>query len=420
MKFITEIRGIGSMDVFVARQPIFDRQLKVYGYELLFRSGLENFYTATDGDQATSTVIANSFLLIGIDSLVGKKRAFINFTRNLLLNETATILPKETAFIEILENVTPDPETIAACQRLKQLGYSLAMDDFVFKQEMTPLIELADLIKVDFLTTSVAERRDLVRRFCSKPLKFLAEKVESRAEFEEALDMGYAYFQGFFLSKPVIIAGKDVPGYKVNYLRVLHELGQSSPDFDRVESLIKQDISLTYKLLKFINSAAFGFRTRIQSVRQAVVLLGLKEAIKWLSLIAIRGLASDHPDELVVSSVFRARFAELLGPAVGLESRCSELFLMGLFSMIDVFLGRPMADILDELPITEEVKGALLGKAGVYGNVLQLVQAYEKGDWEQVLFRTDALRIRDAQLPELFQDALEQTKVFTAISAAHA
>ena len=408
------------MDVFVARQPIFDRQLKVFGYELLYRSGFENFYTATDGDQATSTVIANSFMLIGIEALVGKKRAFINFTQNLLKNETATILPKDTVFIEILETVIPDPETVAACQKLKRLGYSLAMDDFVFKHEMTPLIELADLIKVDFLTTSVAERQNLIRRFSSRPLKFLAEKVESRAEFEEAADMGYAYFQGFFLSKPVIINGKDVPGYKMNYLRVLHELSQSMPDFDRVEQLIKQDISLTYKLLKFINSASFGFRTRIYSVRQAVVLLGLKEAIKWLSLIAVRGLANDHPDELILSSVLRARFAELLGPLAGLESRCAELFLMGLFSMIDVFIGRPMADVLDELPISVEVQEALLGKKGVYFDILKLVQFYENGDWEQVLIQAKALRIGNDQLPPLYRDALEQTKMFTAISSGYA
>ncbi len=404
------------MDVFVARQPIFDRQLKVFGYELLFRSGYDNFYCNPDGDQATSTVIANSFLIIGIDALVGKKRAFINFTQNLLRNETPAILPKDIVMVEILENVMADPETVIACQRLKQLGYTLVMDDFVFKDEIIPLIELADMIKVDFMATTTAERHDLLRRFCNRPLKFVAEKVETRQEFEEAVEMGYSYFQGYFFSKPVVITGTDIPGYKVNYLRVLRELSQSVPDFDRVETLIKQDLSLTYKLLKFINSAAFGFRTRIQSVRQAVVLLGLKEAIKWISLVAIRGLAQDRPDELVVSSIFRARFAELLAPLVGLETRSSELFLMGLFSMIDTFIGRPMEEILVELPISETIKEALLGQKGIYLDILTLVLAYEKGDWPQVLRKTVTLQLRESQLPGIYNDALEHTKIFTAVS----
>ncbi len=402
------------MEVFVARQPIFDRHLKVHGYELLFRSSYENAYDCPDGDRATSTVIANSFLLIGIDALVGKKRAFINFTKNLIRNETATLLPKEIVSVEILEDVPADPETLMACRYLKQLGYTLVMDDFVFREDLVPLIELADIIKIDFINTSPADRREWIRRFGSRNLRFLAEKVETRTDFDEALELGYSFFQGYFFSKPVIISGSDVPGYKVNYLRILREINHPALDFDRIENLIKQDVSLTYKLLKFINSAAFGFRTRIRSVRQALVLLGLREVIKWVSLITLRGLGMDQPDELIITTVVRARFAELLAPLAGFPDQGPEMFLMGLFSMLDVFIGKPMAEALNDLPISEEIKNALLGRAGRYTELLTLVLAYEKGDWEETIRMAGRLNVREDDLPVLYRNAVEQSNSFVS------
>jgi len=395
------------MEVFVARQPIFNKNQEVYGYELLYRLGTSNFYEGTDGDRATSEVIANSFLLIGIEALTGGKRAFINFTRNLLTNETATILPRDLVAVEVLENISPDDEIINVCRKLKQAGYMLVLDDFVFKPEIKPLIELADIVKVDFLSSSSEERMDLIRRFRSGKIKFLAEKVETREAFNEALEMGYTFFQGYFFSKPVILSGQDVPGYKINYLQVLQEVNRVELDFDHIERIIKRDVSLSYKLLKYINSAAYGFRTRISSIKHALVLLGAQEVKKWVTLIALRGMGEDKPDEIMTSSIIRARFGELMAPMVGLTDRAADIFLMGMFSMIDALIDRPLSSIVDELPISEEIKGALMGEQCRYREVLELLLAYEKGDWENFTRYSSGFRLDHGMVPDLYIQSLE-------------
>jgi len=199
------------VDTFVARQPIIDRNEKIFAYELLFRQGHETSYSSIDGDKATGDVISNSFLTIGMDTLTGGKRGFINFTTNLLKNKIAYSIPKEYVGIEILENVEPDQEIISACTQLKEAGYLIVLDDFVFEPKFWPLIKLADIIKVDFLSTDVHERGNIIQRLGSGKLKFLAEKVETRDDFEQALQMGYSYFQGYYFYKPVVISDKAIP-----------------------------------------------------------------------------------------------------------------------------------------------------------------------------------------------------------------
>lgn len=201
------------MEVFVARQPIFDKNSEIFGYELLFRSGHNNFYDGLDENLATSRVIYNSISVIGMENLTGNKRAFINFPYEMLINEAATTLPKESVVIEVLENVYPDYDVIKACKKLKQLGYILALDDFILKPEYEPLIELADIIKVDFLLTKSTDRESIIKKINSPKIKFLAEKVETREEYNMAYELGYSYFQGYFLSKPVIMKGIDIENY---------------------------------------------------------------------------------------------------------------------------------------------------------------------------------------------------------------
>ena len=307
------------MDVFVARQPIFDRRLNVYAYELLFRVGRENVFVDTDGDIATSSVITDSFLVIGLESLTRGRKAFINFTKNLLMDETATILPKDLLVIEILEDVMPSKGIITACKKLKDSGYVLALDDFVFEPKFTPLIKLADIIKVDFKLSGEEERRLLIQKFSSTKIKFLAEKVETQKEYEQAKEMGFSYFQGYFFSKPVIISSKDIPGNKINYLNILHEINLPEVDFNRIEGIVKHDVSVSYKLLRFINSAFFSFDAEVKSIKQALVLLGINEFRKWMSLIILKGMSEDKPKELLVISISRARFCELIAENVKLK-----------------------------------------------------------------------------------------------------
>lgn len=370
-------------DVHVARQPIFDTKFNVFAYELLFRSKFIDIYDGIDGDQATHDVIANTFLLIGIETLTNCKRAFINFTANSLRNNIPAMLPKDLVAVEILENVIPDEEIINACKELKAKGYLLVLDDFVFTPEYIPLIELADIIKVDFRLTPPQERQQLIQKLRGYPIKFLAEKVETHEEFQDALRMGYSYFQGYFFCKPLVISGKKIPSYKVNHLHILQEINRPELEFNQIEGIIKRDVSLSYQLLKFINSPIFGLRNTITSLRQALTLLGQKELTKWVSLIALKGIANDKPGELILASLIRARFAESLAMGKMTKKQVPNAFLMGMFSHIDVLLDCPMKEILDGIYLDEEVKSALLEEQDNQFSLLyKLIQSYEQGNWE--------------------------------------
>lgn len=401
--------------VYVARQPIFDRKLNLYAYELLFRSGFSEFFDCADGDLASSKTIMNSFLLLGMDSLTGGRTAFINFTRNLLLGEVATIFPREQLAVEILETIEPDDEVIAACRRLKKLGFTIVLDDFIFKPELQRFVDMADIIKLDFRISGVRERQALINSLGHDRIRFLAEKIETRSEFEEAMTMGFSYFQGYFFARPEIVAGKDVPGYKLNYMQILREVHKPDADFGELEEIIKRDVSITYKLLRFINSAAFGFAKKIQSIKQAISLLGLKEFRKWVSLVALSGMGDDKPEELVLTSMSRARFCELIAPRIGMKDRSSDLFLTGMFSMIDAFIDQPMEEILNDLPLSEAIKTALLGGENVYRTALETAISYEKGDWDSLGILKKRLGLGEEEFPHIFQSSIQwASRIFTA------
>lgn len=376
--------GNNNMDIFVARQPIFDRRQKVFGYELLFRSSTQNFYDFTDGNRATADVVHNAFFAMGFNEITSGKRAFINFTQDLIIDELPTLLPRDQVAIEILESVEPTSEVIEACAKLKKLGYMLVLDDFYLRADYAPLIGLADIIKVDFLATEPSIRKSLVDRLGGKNLRFLAEKVETYDDFKEGLDYGYTLFQGFYFSRPVVITGKEIPVNHLTSLELLRELSQPEPDFDRIESIIKRDLAFSYNVLKLVNSAAFGLAHRLNSIKHALVMLGIRETRKLVSISLLRQMGGSKPEELLIFSIVRGRFCELLAPKIGLNDLRTDLFLMGLFSMIDALLDRPMHEILDELPISNQVKEALEGKEGGIRLILDLIIAYERGDWDSV------------------------------------
>ncbi len=396
------------MDIFIARQPILNKKQKVYGYELLYRAGKKNFFCCKDFDEATMAVIRNVMTVLGSQDLTGGKKAFINFTKNLLLSEIPGYLAKENSVIEILEDVQADEEILAACRELKKNGFQLALDDFVWQgNEQNPLAEVVHFIKVDFKKTSLQDRRAIVEFFRSKDVHLLAEKIETRKEFQEALDMGFAYFQGFFFSRPEIIAGKDIPGYKLNYLGILQEISRESLDFIHLQKIIERDPPLCHKMLTYLNSAFFGRRTEITSIGHALNLLGEKEIRKWASLAILAHLGQDQPTELMRLSMVRARFCETLAPEVGLGERQSELFLVGLFSLMDVFLGRPLADILENIALAAEIKQALRGQKNTHGLVLDLVAHYEKGAWEKVFPLMSRLGLHEKQVQAGYASGLE-------------
>ncbi len=397
------------MDVFIARQPIFDTKQNVFGYELLYRAGKENVYSAVDGDKASLSVIGNALLVIGSHQVSEGKRAFVNFTRKLLMEGAAGYLPKEIGVVEILEDVEPDDELIEVLKQLRSQGYTLALDDFILRgNEYNPFLKLVDIIKVDFRLTEEWEREAIARRFpVAGRVKLLAEKTETREEFEQAIRLGYSYFQGYFFCKPVIIARRDISGHKMSYLQILKELSAESPSFKKIQKIIEHNPSLAYKLLKYINSAFFGLRREVSSIKHALGLLGEEEIRKWAALATIMELGADQPQELLKLCLLRARISEKLATLAGRRPQRSEHFFTGLFSCMDVLLGRPMEEILDGLPIPTAVKDALLGRENEFKAAFDLVLAYEKADWAEVSTQADGLGVRLSDFSQAYSDSIE-------------
>lgn len=407
------------MDVFIARQPIFDRNLKVYGYEILSRCGNRNAYACTDGDEASMNVIGNTFLKIGLNRLTGGKRAFINFTRRLFLDEVGLKLPKNLIVIEILEDLEPDPHLIEVCKKLREAGYQLALDDFVAKHDhLMPLIKLADIVKVDFLASSDREKKAIASEIVPWGSKLLAEKVETREEFQLALDCGYTLFQGFFFSKPEMVPSKDIPGYKLNHLRMLQELSREDLHYDTLAETIRQDLSLSYKLLNFINSAYFSVRQKVSSVKQAMMLMGEAEIRKWASLVTLTGLGHEKPQELMITSLARANFCESMAGGAGLRGRENELHMMGLLSLLDVLVGRPLSEVISEIPLSPEIKAALNSENNRYRKILDLVLLYEKAQWNKLSSAMKGLQVNSEQVAGAYLQSLDRAEQILGIQQA--
>jgi c-di-GMP-related signal transduction protein len=397
---------------FIARQPIFDRHERVYGYELLFRSGMENRYTAADGDAAACDV-ADNFLSAGARTLTAGRRAFINCTRHFLVNEYATLLSREEAVIEILETIEPDAEVLAACRKLKDLGYVLALDDFVYAEKFQPFVELADIVKIDFQLSPPDQRQQAARRFAPYGIQLLAEKVETREEFDEAVSSGYVLFQGYFFCKPQIIPSLHVPAFKINYLRILQAIQKPELDRSEVVQLIEREVSLCYKLLRFVNSSLFGFRSEVSSTAHALALLGDRQVRKWVSVAAVLGIADDKPGELVITSLDRGRCCELLAGHPNVHMDEQNMFLLGILSLMEAMLGRPMAEIAAEIALPEMVRAALLGVANPARSLLDLVKAYEAGNWHEVGELAAPRRLEESQLSAAYLEAVDWAqKVF--------
>ena len=394
------------MEIYVARQPIFNKNKRLYGYELLFRDGLSNAFPDIDGDTATSKLLSNSFFSIGMNQLTSGKTAFINFPQSLLLKKIPMMFPSEKMIVEVLEDVDPTEQVISACNEIAKAGYSLALDDFVFKNEIRPLIELADIIKIDFMLTPIDEIQKIVNRFERKNIKLLAEKIETYEEFENALSMGFLYFQGYFFSKPEIISGKEIAPYKITLLQIVGEANKKDCSFEKLEKLINRDVSISYKLLRYINSAFFKRACEISSIKHAIVLLGEMEVKRFISMVATAELASDKPDELVRASIIRARMCELLGLYSHNGADISELFLMGLFSLIDAMLDNNMEDIMQSLPLSKNIKQALLEEKGDLADYLKLVSSYESANWETFSSIISNINVDEKKLPEFYQEAV--------------
>lgn len=396
------------MNIFLARQPIYDINNKAVAYELLHRSSSENrFAFDVSADEATKKLISNT-LSIGFDELLDNKMAYINFSTQLILQEMPSVLPSNKIVIEVLEDVIPTNEVKVALKRLKNEGYSIALDDVTLKSEFWSFGKLINVYKVDFRATSARDRAEIIEgiRIINPDAILLAEKVENTEEYQEALEHGFQYFQGFYFSRPIMMEGKDIPARNTNCYLILSELLKKDYDVSKIESIIKADVSISYKIMKMLNSAAFGFVQEISSIRQAIVLMGKKKLSKLLTIIAMSQMECENEEEISRALIVRAYFCELVAKYIG-YAKSEQCFLAGLFSDLDKYMQRDMKDIVDELPIEWELKEALTGTENEISTILKLVIAYENMDNFDMLKYTAMLNIDKSKLIEFYVKAIK-------------
>lgn len=394
------------MDVYIARQPIFNRKMKVYGYELLYRQSLNNYFEGADDDQATTALINNSFMVFGFQELTDETKGFINFSQNLILNELAYLLPKDQVVIEILERVEPNEKIIAACKKLKEKGYLLALDDFVLEQytkEYLPLIEMADIIKVEFPAIKGDGIQKIIDQY-GKKITFLAEKVETREEHQRAMDMGFKLFQGYYFSKPLMENLKEIEALNVNLVRIVNVLNIEPIDYDKIAEIIQQDVGLSYKFLKMSNSVYYGAKYRIKNIRQGLMFMGTDEIKRWVYLMMLRGVQCPENAELVKTSVVRGKMLSLLAKELHTASE-SDYFITGMFSSVDVLMNTSMDKALVGLPLSVEVREALLGKNNQLRWYLDTTLALEQAQWDK-LSNTDYSQLSAERYMTLYLEAI--------------
>ena len=370
-------------DIYIARQPIYDRGLDLIGYELLYRNNEHNAAVITDADQASSETIVNSFIHIGIDNLVGTALAFVNLPEEFIVNHDLIPMFYEQSVLEILEDVEPTQEVIDGIKSLKSKGYKIALDDFVYHDDLIPMLELADFIKLDVLALNYDELDHTIRSVAPFNVKLIAEKVETQSLFKQCKILGFDYYQGYFFCHPQMVTEKNNAPNKTVALNLIRALQDNETDFDEVESILRQDVALSYKLLRYINSAAFSLRSEIESIKDAIVLLGLDSIKIWVTLILMSRLADNKPRELVVTALVRAKMSERIASQTQPELE-RQSFICGLFSVLDALMDKPMIDLLDTVILSTPIKMALLDNEGELGQLLKNVICYEQAKFDQL------------------------------------
>jgi len=396
-----------SNEVYVGRQPIFHQALNVYGYELLFRSGHTAHANVIDGNHATSQVIINTFIEIGVEHITNNRQTFINLTRDFLLGEIPLPLHSENIVLQILEDVEVDGALLAAVQKLSAEGFTIALDDFVLKEKNRALLPHADIIKLDLIAMDSETLKKHVHIFKKLNIKLLAEKIETEAEYEMCRQLGFDYYQGYYFCKPRVMSGKHLPANRLALLEMIAKLQSPACDMDELEQIISRDIAISYKLLRIINSPFYGITSKVDSIKKALIVLGLKQLKSWVTVIGL-SMVDDKPAELVNLSLTRAKMCEQLATGFGCNENAA--FTVGLFSMLDVLLDKPLAELVQQLPLDVDVTTALLAREGKPGDLLRLVTLYEKGDWQAV----DTFKLEMHTLRQAYLDALAWSYTITS------
>jgi EAL and modified HD-GYP domain-containing signal transduction protein len=367
----------GSLLSYVARQPILDVRGRVHGYELLFRAGPQAFFSG-DGDQATRAMLDN-MLLFGLERLTAGLPAFVNCTAESLTEELVHVMPSGMTVLEILETLDPTPGLIAACRKMKSEGYRLALDDFVWKPELEPLVEIANYIKVDFKATSAKERRVLLQRLRNAPLVLIAEKVETQEEYKQAQEEGFTLFQGYYFCRPVLQENHKVPPNRLSHIEIMQLLHNDPFDKHKVVWAVKRDASLAYRLLRLANSPACAIRQQVRSIEVALMMVG-DEMFRRIATLAIASeLNAGQPSEILRMMFMRGRFCEMAAREYGMDS--NEQYLLGMFSLLPAILRLPMDLLTSAMPLREEIRAALRGERNFENSLLRWLEGHERGDW---------------------------------------
>jgi EAL and modified HD-GYP domain-containing signal transduction protein len=386
-----------SNSILLARQPIFNNELEPIAYELLFRSTNDNNSGVTElnGDVATSQVINHTFIGLGIERVLGDKLGFINLTRAFLVGDIPLPFDNTRLVLEILEDIVIDDDIIAGVKTLVERGFTIALDDFIYHEDLKPLINLAQIIKIDLLALSEQELSEHVKILKTNNVQLLAEKVETKEQYELCKQLGFDYYQGYFFCKPSIIDGKPLPDNKIAALRILNGLQNKNISINEVETLVSQDVSISFKLLRCLNSAAFSLPKKVESLRQGVIYLGLETIKSWATIIAFSDLPSTT-SELMTTALVRAKMAELLAKSFNCSPDTA--FLTGLFSPLDAMLSKPIAEILESLPMDEQVKLALEQYEGPLGELLQFIISYEQDNLKTIPSNISISELNNAYL----------------------
>jgi EAL and modified HD-GYP domain-containing signal transduction protein len=408
----------------LVRQPIFNKAQSVYAYDLLLRrAGVPSGPGVGDGDhpqlppkrelnRASMEVIAHSSLLTDLKEIANGRRVLINVTQDVLEGDYVYALPKKTAVVALDGAIKPGETSVAACRKLRNAGYQLVLDGMGGDEGRAAFLKFVNFVKVDLSALNsggaAAERgaRELTffRQAAAKlvGLQMIGSGVRDRELARRAQEAGCTLFAGDFFSRPETVTGRDIQAFKLPFLQLLKEIHQPEMDFSGLEKIIRQDTALTYKLLRYVNSAALNRREEIRTIQSALGILGEREIKKWATMVGVSGLVQGKPKELLAKALARARFCQDLAPHVRMERSADELFLVGMCSLLDVILERPLAEVLDELPLGELVKGALLGESNPYRSVYDCMIAYEQGLWNEVADQAMTLSIDETKLPALY------------------
>ncbi len=410
--------SVGAAHVYIARQPILDRRQKTVAYELLYRTGADSGgFGDIDGESATSRILINCLSSESTSNIVGGKKAFVNFPPDLLLDGIPDGLNPERVVIEVLENATGTYSMLEALTIFRNMGFTIALDDFELNEETEPLLQVADIVKVDWLVQheNIASVTEKLKHY---NVELLAEKIETDEQFKAAIGLGYSLFQGYFFAKPQLVSLQDLPIATRSWLNIFRALQKPDISFDELEIIISQDPALAYKLLKIINSAAFALRQGVTSVKQALIFLGEEEIRAWLSLIALAGLSTDKSEELVKTACLRGRFMENLMRDCSAPVDPKEGFFTGLMSLLDAMSGIPLHKLIQGLPLSTEIIDALLYSRGAIAPYLELVTAYERAIHPKYQRYASTLDIEPETLLRCYLEAAKWTdEIFNQLRA---